>query len=86
MGAPTHAAAVNKADNNLNPTSPGTMVDGVVGCSRVSSDEGTSDATSSSSESLKLLTEGTIFSGDALEYALCILLKRCATSSHSSGS
>lgn len=46
---------VNKADNNLYPTPPGTMVDDVVGCSRVSSsEEGTSDATSSSSKSLKL--------------------------------
>jgi hypothetical protein len=42
---------VNKADNKL--YSLGSMVDDV-GCSCVSSDEGTEDATSSSSESLKL--------------------------------
>jgi hypothetical protein len=44
---------VNNDDNKLYSTSLGSMVDDI-GCSCVSSDEGTEDATSSSSESLKL--------------------------------
>lgn len=73
MGAPTHAAAFNKADNILCPASLGTMLDDV-GCSCVSSDEETEDATSTSSKSLKLLDAETISFGDALENALCVLL------------